>query len=534
MKDFLLTYRAGKIMLFLVFIFIGVVYINQFSNSFFDTMDDDWGIYENPLVQEFNRENLTKIWVNDTKDMFYLPVTFTSFAIDVAIWGNEAKYMKIENLVLLFVTGSLLYYLLSLVGISPLVALLSIVLFVVHPMQLESVALPTGRRQILSLLFLIWSAINYYKYLIGNSHWRYLVIAILFYTLSLGSKASSVAFFPFVSFLIFIERFYFKSKKIQLQKSMMVIIPIAIISLFFVWMNVKAGERNFLRQDFSYSPFQHVLIIFSSFGIFIKKIFIGPYIIFNPIDTHDNFRVFYYVLYSSIPLILLLLVYWSIKIKKIILAYSLLWYLLALVPSSVILIFSSDFPMNTSDRYFMLASPGIFLIITFLTLKILNRKGLIILSLFAIYLFYVSVRQLNFWQNSITLIEHNNQVFPTKDLMYKLSEVYYNNGDIHQAVLTLKEANELKIKEFFPTHTYYYLLMAKMAKEGGDALMSSQYVLKALKKDLVDFNEKYKTDDAIALIEKRMKLSDNDSLNYVNYIQFKDDLVLNDNMNDKH
>lgn len=510
-----MNHTAGKFLLLAFFIMIGIVYCSKFSNNFFDTMDDDWGIYENPLVQELSTENIIKIWKNETKDMFYIPLTFSSFALDVSIWGNNAKFMKIENLVLLFTSAYLLYNFLSMLGLSVIVTFFTVVLFVIHPMQLESIALPTGRRQILSILFLIPAASNFYKYWFINNKSHYILLGVILFSLSLSAKPSSLAFLPFVVFVYYIEKYWFKRIHLNFSNFLKVFAPIIIIAGFFLWMNQQAGERNFLRQDFHYSIFQHILIVLSSFAIILKKVFIGPYLIFVPIDEYNHFSYFTYIIASGFTVILIGFVFWGLKNKIRCLVYGIAWFLIALIPSSLILLISSDFPMNTSDRYFMLASPGILFVIVYGLFGLIKRKSLLFLSVFVVYILFLSIYQLNFWKNSITLIQHNNSIFPTKDLLYKQAEVYYNNKEFKQAVLSLKEANEIERAESFLSYSFNSIVLAKIANKGGEDSLVEFFVLKALQTDIED--------------KQLLKSRENDLRQLIDGINFNDDDV--DNFN---
>lgn len=521
MKDILKYLKSWKYPLSLLFVMttMSFFYINHLSDQFLEGMDDDWGIYENPLVQELSKENLYKIWTNDTRDMYYLPVTFTSFAIDVALFGNEAKSMKIENLLFFLLSGCLLYYLLSLLNIPPIVICCTVMLYLVHPMQIESIALPTGRRQVLNVFFLLISVIGLFKFLFENNSWRWWAVAIIGFALSVGSKPPSIVFFPFLMIVILAEYFIFKNIKLDFKRLASILLPMLLIVICCLYLNHQAGKRNFLQQDFHYNTFQHLLIIGSSFGIIFKKIFMGPYTIFAPIDSHLLFNYQHYIALSLLTIIILSFCFIGLLKRNRCLLYGILWYLFALIPSSLLLLFSSDFPMNTSDRYFMLASPGIFLVLVYFLYRLNKKISFVFIVLISIYFFNNSIRQIGYWKDSISLLEHSIELIPTKDMMYKLAISLYNKQRVEESSVIIYRSMDKDILEYFPTPNWVYVDLSLVLQSVGDLKGAKEFLYNSLNNNSEGINiERAKIDELFPLSKEK-------NLNYSRFELLKNEVI---------
>src|SRR5262249_55892522 len=118
-------------------------------------LDDDILITHNPQVKA--TDGLYHIWF--TKEAFdYWPVTNTSFWFEWRMWGLNPTGYRFTNLILHIVDSLLLWLLLRKLAIPG--AWLAALLFALHPVNVESVACISQRKNVLALLFFllsIWS-----------------------------------------------------------------------------------------------------------------------------------------------------------------------------------------------------------------------------------------------------------------------------------------------------------------------------------------------------------------------------------------
>src|SRR2546423_729346 len=122
--------------------------------------DDDDYVTNNPNLRSLS--GLSDIWLSPRASPQYYPLVHTSFWIEQHLWGLHAPGYHIVN-VLLHATAAILLWrvvvLLELPG-----AFLAACLFAVHPINVESVAWITERKNVLSAVFYFASALGYLRW----------------------------------------------------------------------------------------------------------------------------------------------------------------------------------------------------------------------------------------------------------------------------------------------------------------------------------------------------------------------------------
>jgi Flp pilus assembly protein TadD len=130
----------------------------------------------------------------------WLPLTWLSLMLDVSLWGPDAGALHVTNVVLHAANSVLLFGLLHRLsgtwGRSAFVA----ALFAVHPLQVESVAWVTERKDVLSTFFLLLTLWGYVAYVRRPGVARYLVMIAAF-VLGLMAKPMLVTL-PFLLILL--------------------------------------------------------------------------------------------------------------------------------------------------------------------------------------------------------------------------------------------------------------------------------------------------------------------------------------------
>jgi len=87
---------------------------------------------------------------------------------------------------------------------QPATSFIVSILFGIHPLHVESVAWASGRKDVLYCFFFLFSLITYIQYL-KKKNWRYFIISIILFALSLLSKAMAV---PLTVVIVFLDLFY--------------------------------------------------------------------------------------------------------------------------------------------------------------------------------------------------------------------------------------------------------------------------------------------------------------------------------------
>lgn len=91
----------------------------------------------------------------------YRPLVSLSFALDYSLWKENPAFYRLENILLHALNAALVAWIAVLVFSLPLpIAVLSSMMFLVHPLQTEAVVWIAGRSDVLSVSFLLltWAA----------------------------------------------------------------------------------------------------------------------------------------------------------------------------------------------------------------------------------------------------------------------------------------------------------------------------------------------------------------------------------------
>jgi len=163
-----------------------LVYVNSLPNGF--VFDDVSLITNAPRIRDLR--NIPSI-LGLTGKKAYRPLRTASYAVDYFLFGRNPAGYRAVNIALHVVNGWLLFFLLRVLLREPRPALLAAILFVVHPIQTESVAYISGRRDILFTFFYLAGFASYIQYR-ETERLRYLVLTGIAYLLSLLSKEMGI------------------------------------------------------------------------------------------------------------------------------------------------------------------------------------------------------------------------------------------------------------------------------------------------------------------------------------------------------
>ncbi len=160
------------------------VYIPAIRGGF--VWDDDLHLVTNVVFEE---NGLYRAWF--TADPFvYYPMVWTSYWIEHQFWGTDPAGYHVVNVLLHAVSSLLIWRILLRLGIPApwLVALI----FALHPVNVESVAWITQRKNTLCMLFYLGALCCYLRHE-DEGRWGPYVFAVFFFLLSMLSKGASVA-----------------------------------------------------------------------------------------------------------------------------------------------------------------------------------------------------------------------------------------------------------------------------------------------------------------------------------------------------
>ncbi len=126
--------------------------------------DDDDYVTNNQTLR--SAEGLRSIWLVPSATPQYYPLVHTSYWLEYRLWGLRPLGYHITNLALHIVSVIVLWRVLLLLSIPS--AWLIAAIFAVHPVQVESVAWITERKNVLSGVFYLLSMLAYLNFAFDN------------------------------------------------------------------------------------------------------------------------------------------------------------------------------------------------------------------------------------------------------------------------------------------------------------------------------------------------------------------------------
>lgn len=179
--------RAFQAFVVLSLAILALVAYWPISHNGFVDFDDGAYIFENISV----RAGLTwdgVRWAFESVDDFYWhPLTWISLMLDTSLFGLDPRGYHYSSLFIHALNAGLLFLFLHRCAGRAWAAALAAALFVLHPVNVDSVAWAAERKTVLSTLFFLLALIAYLEYVEWRSWARY-AAALLFMALGLMAK----------------------------------------------------------------------------------------------------------------------------------------------------------------------------------------------------------------------------------------------------------------------------------------------------------------------------------------------------------
>jgi tetratricopeptide (TPR) repeat protein len=386
-------------------------YFHALDNPF-TYLDDQEQVVNNPNIQKLSLEHLKAIFSSTSVGM-YQPISTLGYALVYALGGLEPSAYHWASVLLHLINGLLVFELLRRLKVEDWSALLLTSIFLLHPMQVESVAWVSAFSNLVFTSFFLLSLSAYLEFLNGKkgAYW----LSLLFFLLSGFSKATAVTL-PIV--LILLDRWHYGEWRWKKQWNKLPFLALSVVfGIITINSRASAGHLSDLSQSFDWH--HRIFLISRSLSFYFEK-FIFPYELsaFYPYpELSDGF--FDLLIYLSLPLILLLLwlLYRYRKEKRILLGG--LFFFIALAPT---LHFIPVGNQLTADRYIYLPMVALLIIISKAIQKwpvIGKQLGLILLSL---VLGSATFYRAQIWENDLTIWEDVLEKYP------KVAQAHNNLG----------------------------------------------------------------------------------------------------------
>lgn len=379
--------------------------------------DDVENITINPYIHPPFQMSLKHVWAHPYDGM-YIPLTYTTFAAEVALANASPRVIHLDNIILHAVTAMVVFawlYRLSCAHSCQtkgaiFASLIGALLFAVHPLQVEPVAWATGRKDLLAGFFCMVALWQYTSWRLstGNAT-RAFVLALGATVAALLSKPSAV---PLPAALFCLDYFLLQvpaRKSIRvLWPHFMAAITCAIIAHLSQPLHNYAGQADPLPPSWT-APF----VAADSLLFYLRKV-LWPAPLSPVYDRNALQVVAGTMTYLALPLVfLILLAAWSRRKQA---GGAVLMFVVFLLPVSGIVPFHYQSMSTVADRYGYTSMAAVALLVSSATFYSIRRFGeLHTISIAAILiglLVIVSNHQTRYWSDSLSLWSHAVQCAP--------------------------------------------------------------------------------------------------------------------------
>lgn len=471
-----------KIILLLSFLSF-TVYGNHLENSFhFDGIEF---IIQNPKIKDINHIShvLTKVFTQRS-------LTQTSFVLNYYFGQHHPFGYHLFNLLLHTLNGILIYVLISGVhkafskntswtntNYENFIPLCTAGLFVIHPIQTESVVYIISRSELLSAFFYLLAFVLF-QYCISREKkvaLRTLLMysgVLLLFCMAIGSKRSAITF-PFIAFLYYLFQTSQEAPIIRfLKKWRYAFTAIILVALFMLFRKLLTDEPFLIGPSNAgevigrknYMLTEMFVVVFYYIKLLLFPINLNP-------DPDITMLTSIFDPYFFLPAIVLFsLSIWIFRQNRSKwLVFGFTWYIITVSPSSSIITLL-DF---AAEHRLYLPSAGIFAVFSYILSQIIPCKYFNAfkarISLFLIFgalitLFSImTISRNNDWRSSLTLWKDTVEKSPKKGRPYmNLGYAYDEVGEIDEAIKSYKKATRFSYYSF----KIYYNLGNNYLKKG--------------------------------------------------------------------
>ena len=386
--------------------------------------------------------------MTSTDDGFWAPITKISHRIDTHLFGNKAGGHHAINILIHIINSLLLWRFLCKITGDRFVQFLSVCLFAIHPMRVETVSWIASRKDLLCTLFLLLMLLEYINW-IETRKKKFYLLSFLFFLCSAMSKPISMVF-PL--FLPVIDFMLLKKENFPLIKKLLSYVPFFVFSLFLIFITIHSEQEAIIPVSITIKEKVSRIIVSLSLYFILT---------FFPTTLHIPYGAEYYPFFGytkGIPvydrldivivsaiIVLLFISTWILirrQYKKNLL--SLAFFLLPLVPVIGFIPFGHHL---IADRFTYIPHIGLcILICTFLsevkmkTYKISN----IILTLIVIVFSVISISYASVWKNSEKLFRTTLKYEPNSYIaLCNLGSSLVKQGRYVEAIPHLQKAIEI-------------------------------------------------------------------------------------------
>jgi len=443
---------SSNISLVAILVIIGfAVYGNSLGNSF--VWDDELLVTGNLSIRSLS--NIPDLFSTDLAPEvggnFFRPLQAISYTIDYACWELNPFGYHLTGILIHLANSILVFYLLLALIKRPAVPFFTALLFLVHPVQTESVAYIAGRADLLAALFILLAVIFS---LDGRKIFR-LFISMVFFLLALSAKEAAII----LPLLIIVSQIMRRKISGPADNDKLspsgwyyaILILVALIYAAVRYVIIRAGAASVSSNPYSF--YERFLT-----GLEVILLYLKVFIF--PIHLRME-RVVFPVTALFSPVVMIASVILSgIAIGAVrayrrspIIFFGIAWFFVALLP------YMNWFPLNAemAEHWLYLPSIGFLLLFGLFSEKIIirdvaaqpSRFGLFLLAAVIVSLSALTIRRNLDWRENKTIYLATARYSPESPRAhYNLGNIYLSEGQLNDAVREFTES--IRIKDWDP------------------------------------------------------------------------------------
>jgi protein O-mannosyl-transferase len=405
-----------------------------FSPSIFHDFvnyDDDWMIYENKFVTEFNWENIKGLFTTFYYGQ-YSPFSMIIIGMVYQLGAGSVLAMKLGSLVLHLINAFLVFHIFRKLFSDLRIGLIAMAFFAIHPVQVESVAWLSASYKVGIFALFSLAGIYFWIRFLETNKITFYMGALLLMILSCFAKEQALIFPLFILLIS-----YYKGVKLFSLKELIRFLPFALVSLAFVIVSYMAVASRAEVNVSDYALIERIYFLSYSFISYLRLLIIpvnlAPFYGF-PESTSAGYFIF-----PILSAIALFIMYLGAKSdKKVLWAYA--FYIISLLLTFALLIVSIRDTLY-ADRYLYLGVPAFFTGLI-LYLERITRKNLTLpVTLVVIVFSIMAFTRVQAFKNSETLWTDAINKKYNNPLAYNNRGHYYRqNNQIDKAISDYNEA----------------------------------------------------------------------------------------------
>lgn len=441
------------------------VYLNTFGNQF--VLDDRTIFFNWPDVKNANILNLVQGSYPERfrSEPVYRPVKSIIHAIDYKVSKNNPNFYHLQAILVNLGITILIYFIIKTIFKKNLLALLSSLIFGIHPSHTEAVTFLTASFDTLGILFFCSALLLYIKNVEKNKK-TYLFFSVFFAFLAFFTYELTLT----LPLILALYDVCFQKEKAnwKIKFKTYSLYWLGILAYFFlrnyfvgnlIYSNYLLGSINITFLTMLKAILRYITLIIFPNNLSMIQILPGG--IESAIGNNPNIEatiksllkqnIFEPTILLSLSLIgTLTFMFFKYLNKQPIISFSIGWFFICLLPVLNII----PIRQILAIRYEYLASLGIILLLTYFILEAFDKyknrkiiKYLLILTLITIISLFSlkTISRNNDFKDHISLLKTlANQEVGGDAAKYYLGKYYYYKNDFAQTIYYLKDLSNIK------------------------------------------------------------------------------------------